>query len=159
MTNKKSSIELYRARAKREYDRLSSMGGAYVKLAISSDSLAPEEITQRLGIEPTEVFQKGDFIVETENYKHHHSANLWIFHTDSHCSSRQVEEHLKWLLDEQLYDKRQGIRDLQGDGATVSIYAHTNAFVSTSFMRLDPDIFQKLASLKVEVELRTKLSY
>ena len=158
MTNKKSSIELYRARAMREYDRLSSMGGAYVKLAISSDSLTSEEITQRLGIEPTEVFQKGDFILETENYKHHHSEHLWIFYTDSYCSSKQVEEHLKWLLDEQLYDKRQGIRDLQGDGATVSIYAHTNAFVSTHFMRLDPDIFQKLASLRVQVEFRTKFT-
>ncbi len=159
MTKKKSAIELNRARAMREYDRLSSMGRAYVKLAISSDSLTSEEITQRIGIEPTETFQQGDFIVETENYKHHHSANLWTFYTDSHCSSKQVEEHLKWLLDEQLYDKRQVIRDLQGDGATVSIYAHTNAFVSTNFMRLDSDIFQKLASLRVEVEFRTKLSY
>lgn len=142
----------------REYDRLSSMERAYVKLAISSDSLTCEEITQRMGIEPTETFQKVDFIVGTENYKHHQSEHLWIFYTDSYCSSKQVEEHLKWLLDEQLYSKRQGIRDLQGDGATVSIYAHTIAFVSTSFMRLDPDIFQKLASLRVQVEFRTKFT-
>lgn len=158
MTSEKLAKKIRRERALSEYNRLASMESASVELIINSDNLTPEEITQRIGIEPSEAFKKGDFIVETEKHRHHHTSHICTYYTDNHCSSKQVEDHLKWLLENLLYDKRQAIKELQDDGAMITINADTKAFVSTNYVRLDPDIFQKLASLKIGVQFKTKFT-
>ncbi|MCA9804374.1 MAG: DUF4279 domain-containing protein [Cyanobacteria bacterium HKST-UBA02] len=147
--------ELRRARSLRESQRLEELDRAWVVLSISSDNLSPEAITERLGLEPSRSRLKGEPIDKSKCSEFLSSSHSWSYFTDSHLSSKRVEDHLTWLLDNQLYDKRQAIRDLQRDGAEVTIFAWTKAWSSLLFMNLEPVVLRKLAQLNLRIEFTT----
>lgn len=83
-----------------------------VDLRIYPSELRHEDISTLLGIQPTEMQNKGDEIPTARGTIRVAKVTLWLLSSEGSVSSKDVRAHLDWLLD-RLANSHEGLRDLQ----------------------------------------------
>ena len=115
-------------------------------LRIFSDDLAPEEISEALGIQPTDTFRKGD---PHSGGKLRRKANGWFYSTEKLTESKDSRRHLDIILN--ALDGKEGqIRNLQSKGCKTDI---TSYWLSggQGGPWLMPDQMLKLGALNIDI--------
>lgn len=81
-------------------------------LRIYSGDVAPNELTKKLQIQPTETLEKGRIRSNTLGRVRRDKFNAWFLESSNFVSSLDLRRHLDWLL-LQLRPRRDAIRYLQ----------------------------------------------
>ena len=115
-------------------------------LRIFSDGLAPDQITEALGIQPTTAFRKGD---PHSGGKLRRNANGWFYSTEKLTESRDSRRHLDIILNA-LNGKETQIKNLQARGCETDI---TSYWVSggQGGPWLMPDQMLRLGALNIDI--------
>jgi hypothetical protein len=115
-------------------------------LRVFSDSLAPEEITKALQIEPTRSFRKGD---SHSQGKLQRKANGWFYSTQKLCASKDTRRHIEIIL-AALEGQAESTQVIQHQGCQVDI---TSYWVSTGQggPGLMPEQMLKLGRLGISI--------
>jgi hypothetical protein len=115
------------------------------------DNVNPEEITVRIGIQPSRAHAKGAII--KKHPERTHSIGLWGLDSPI-LPDRPLEEHLLYLLDE-LETQVSGIEELKELGLLPSFFC--GFFVagreSGSLIKLESDTLNRIARLGIPLEL------
>lgn len=106
-------------------------GNSYVYFALKGDSFDTEEVTNRLGIKPTDSWRKGD----KGFYKSAVEFAMWRLSTNKREEYIQIDNLVGEIVS-QLYDKIQIVNDLKEQFKLVSVleivlYIDTNEDNST----------------------------
>ena len=88
-----------------------------VQLRIYPDSRLSDEITELLGIEPTERHDKGDRFTGSSGRTHEAPLTCWFLSSRDRVTSNDLRDHLDWLLTE-LMGARAAVLALQKDDDT-----------------------------------------
>ena len=83
------------------------------------DSDNPNELTKKLGIQPSRTQVKG----EVRNDRVRNWPTAWFLESKEKVTSKEVRRHIDWLL-EQLDGKSEVIRELQTDGSEIHLSAN-----------------------------------
>jgi hypothetical protein len=120
---------------------------AYAYLSIDEFSCPVDELTRRVGIEPTEAWQAGD-VVPPVRFPRKYSA----WHLKSRLShSEEVERHVVDLL-EQIRGREAVLREIAGEFCVrMQCVGYYNEY--NPGFRLEPDIVRRLAECGVTVDL------
>jgi hypothetical protein len=69
-------------------------------LRINPGDISPREITEALGIEPTEINERGKVRVSlTTGRTREVRRNAWFLSSEGHLDSKDLRRHLDWLVD------------------------------------------------------------
>lgn len=68
------------------------------KLRIYYDEGTPQEVTDALGLSPTEYRTKGENITKAKGGNFQAKCTVWIYSTESECNSLDLRDHLDLLL-------------------------------------------------------------
>ena len=88
-----------------------------VALRVYPCSQSAEEVTEFLGIEPTESHNKGDRHTNSVGRTRVAPSTGWFLSSEHQVSSRDIRDHLDWLLS-RLAGTESKLRTLQGEGDT-----------------------------------------
>ena len=91
----------------------------YSTLRVFSDGFPPEEITKRLGIEPTDAFPKGEIFGQGKLLR---KTNGWFYCTKAQSNSNDTRCHIDLIL-AALDGKAASIRDLSVNGCDIDIFS------------------------------------
>ena len=123
-------------------------------LLIYSDVLAPEEITLRLDLQPTETTEKGVKYGKQTGTRMNVPRHLWQLSSETHVAAMDLTSHLDWLL-ARLFPIRERLRTLRESGA---IDFHLRGVVWTSndaaHVQLPIRVMEMLVELQLEPELQ-----
>ncbi len=89
----------------------------YATFRVYPDRLDPEEVTVRLGIEPSNWQKRGEAGKPGSRPAKLHG---WFLSSDGVVESRDVRRHLDWLLT-RIVPKRDAILALQADGCSMDV--------------------------------------
>jgi len=126
----------------------------YVSFTIVGKDLIPDEITSKLGIEPSHSFKRGDTKIrgreKTEIWKH----GFWSLESSNvGLPTDDLKQHFEWLLD-MLEPTEDELKDIIANG---SFDARVSCFWITSNDRInveiEPGILVRLAKLNIRVWL------
>lgn len=124
-----------------------------VQVMVYSESLAPAEITARLGLEPTATAEKGVKHGKRTNTAIDVPRNMWQLSSESHGLGADLTSHLEWVLSK-LSPARERLRALRDDG---SIQCALVGVVWTSgtsvHVRLPTRLMEMLVALQLEFQL------
>jgi hypothetical protein len=118
----------------------------YSTLRIFSDDLAPDLITEALGIQPTTAFRKDE---PFSKGKLKRKTNGWLYSTEKLTESRDFRRHLDMILNA-LDGKENQIKGLQAKGCEMDI---TSYWVSggQGGPCMMPDQMLRLGALNIEI--------
>ena len=80
-------------------DSYPSCERTYAELRIYSGFMDPETVTNQLGVAPTSLQKKGERRVNSLGRTREVILNGWFLSSESEVSSRDLRQHLDWLLD------------------------------------------------------------
>jgi len=88
---------------------------AAVRALLYSETLAPEEITSRLDLQPTKTAEKGVKYGKRTGTQYDVPRHMWQLSSESHVSAVDLTSHLDWLLS-RLFPIRERLRVLRDSG-------------------------------------------
>lgn len=117
----------------------------FATLRIFSDSLHPDEVTRRLGVEPT---KRRPINLESK-YRHERESHYWGWSSDSGVASRDGLEHVGAVI-ELLRGKHEALQELQRAGCQTDLCCY---WVSSGQggPTLDVPTLSALASLSLDI--------
>jgi Domain of unknown function (DUF4279) len=116
----------------------------YVTLRLYSDSLSPQEITNYLGIEPSEIIEKG--IGKHKSIIH----NAWFLTSEDIVNSKDSRRHIDYLADK-LLPIRERLEILASQGAEIDISCFWLSESGQGGPTFSPQQLSKLAELGIEL--------
>jgi hypothetical protein len=128
-------------------DDYSTCNKTFVTLRLYSNSLSPQEITNYLGIEPSEIIEKGveKNILTHESINH----NAWFFTSENIINSKDSRRHIDYLADK-LLPISDRLKILDSQGAKIDICCFWSSESGQGGPTLSPQQLSKLAELGIE---------
>ena len=120
----------------------------YVTLRLYSDSLFPQEITNFLGIEPSETIEKGieTNILTNEVINH----NAWFLTSENIINSKDSRRHIDYIADK-LLPIREKLKILTSQGTQIDICCFWFSENGQGGPTLSPPQLSKLGELGIEL--------
>lgn len=112
-------------------------------LRIFSDNVTPQDITNTLAVDPSNIFHKGD---SNGTGKTKRKAHGWFLSTEGLVDSRDCRRHIDEILD-RMDGRARSLRELRNRGCSADI---TSFWVSTGFAGgpvLEPCQMRRLSEL------------
>jgi hypothetical protein len=120
----------------------------YVTLRIYPTNLDPDEVTTRLGIQPTEIQRVGDLIPPA--FKRTIKLAGWFLTSESVVESTNTLNHLAWLLDIVLPHQQQ-LYALQNDGHRMDVSCYWLRKQDQGGPTLTSEIMEQLSRLRLDI--------
>ncbi len=117
----------------------------YATLRIYSSDIDPDEVTARLGIEPSEVQRQG----ELRGCGRFIRVNAWFLSSKDNVNSTDLNEHLEWLLD-QVLPHEEALRELRDSGIKTDVACYWLSLTGNGGPTLFPEQMGKLAILSLD---------
>jgi len=113
--------------------------------------LDPDEVTAQLGITPSETFKAGDQRGKSKGaiWKEGH----WEISSEDHVSSKVLETHIEWLLDQLEPVHVQFTNLLSTGGVSADIFCFWEFSTHNAGIILSPSLIRRLAKLNLELDL------
>jgi hypothetical protein len=131
-------------------DHYPTCARTYATLRIYSNSIDPDEITLLLGINPTSIQRCGELVQSSRKTNTAHKLNGWFLTSDGALESRDIRQHLNWLLD-QLASKEAAIRSLQLENCRMDISCYWLARDGHGGPTISPRQMEALVKLNLEL--------
>jgi hypothetical protein len=122
-------------------------------LRIYSDSVAPDAMTAKLGLEPQWTMTKGLPHELPSGRKREATVNGWFLSSKDRVTSRDLRDHLDWLLD-RLGPAAAGLRVLQAEKVRMAVSCRWDSVAGHSGPTLWPEQMRRLAELNLECRFR-----
>jgi hypothetical protein len=116
----------------------------YATLRIYHDELDPDVITSRLVLTPSESQKMGEALGP------HRIApgGGWFLSSKDRVISKDVRRHVAWLLD-QVAGREDQFLELQDEGYKTDIFCYWRSATGHGGPELDPELMQRLVSLRL----------
>lgn len=121
-------------------------------LCVYSDTLDPEQISDHLGLIPTNSYRRGDPITTARRRYGNHPSGGWLLSSRDHVVAEDLTAHLDWLL-ARLEPAAPRIGALQAEGYDVAIIIALSAEPLGGGPTLSSEMLERLARLGVPVDL------
>lgn len=123
----------------------------YVRLMIFSGEFHPDEITKLLQIQPTVANFAGEKVTNSRGLTREVKDSMWFLSTESNISSKDIREHIDWLV-ETIYPHRESLSKIQEmDGVKVTLKCVWFSLLGHSGPVLWPEQMRALADLDLEL--------
>ena len=126
-------------------------------LRIYSDSVAPDAMTAKLGLEPQWTMTKGLPHELPSGRKREATVNGWFLSSKDRVTSRDLRDHLDWLLD-RLGPAAAGLRVLQAEKVRMAVSCRWDSVAGHGGPTLWPEQMRRLAELNLECNFDVYLS-
>ena len=136
-------------------DNYSACEETFSTLRMYHDKVTPSEITQRLGVQPSKYFAKGD--IRTKRGKLY-EINGWFLSSEHKVDSRDPRKHIDWVID-QIWNKKEVVLQLIQEGWSADISSYWVSSSGNGGPTLSPYQMERLAKLDIEVWWDVYLSY
>ena len=118
-----------------------------------SETLAPEEITSRLDLQPTKTAEKGVKYGKRTGVRYDVPRHMWQLSSESQVSAVDLTSHLDWLLS-RLFPIRERLRVLRDSGEIQCRLVGVVWTAGTSaYIRVPTHLMEMLVALKLELDL------
>lgn len=117
----------------------------YVTLRVLRADLIAQDVTTRLGLQPSCVQQPA-----SANGKRAAKLGGWFLRSSGHVSSNDAQRHLDWLLT-QLEDRSEPLQKLETEGYLVDVSCFWLSRHAHGGPTLSPDIMRRLSELKLQL--------
>ena len=122
----------------------------YVKLLIYPGPHGVNEVTDVLEIKPTSTQEKGNEIVNSRGNKRVAKNSLWVLSSEQRVASRDLRDHLDWLLSK-IQGSQIGLKKVQGwDGLKMTVSCVWWSAFGHGGPVLWPEQMKALADLNLE---------
>jgi hypothetical protein len=126
---------------------------AAVRALIYSETLAPEEITSRLDLQPTKTAEKGVKYGKRTGTRYDVPRHMWQLSSESHVSAVDLTSHLDWLLS-RLFPIRERLRVLRDSGEIQCVLVGVVWTAGTgAYIRLPTHLMEMLVALDLQLDL------
>jgi hypothetical protein len=119
-------------------------------LRIYPERFEPEEVTKRLGIEPSSWQRRGEPWKSAVTPNRVYPLHGWFLTTRGALPSRDARKHLDWLL-ERLVPRADAVQSLQADGCRMDICCYWASRSGHGGPTLSPGQMGELARLGLEL--------
>lgn len=119
----------------------------YATLRIYPGQLDPEDVTARLGIEPSDCQRRG---VPKHPGSRPPKLHGWFLSSDGAVASRDVRRHLDWLLT-RIGPRADAVLRLQAEGCEMDVSCYWVSAAGHGGPSLPPDQMGELARLGLEL--------
>jgi hypothetical protein len=133
-----------------EADEYPTCARTFVTLRIYPESLDPDEVTARLGIQPTSWQRRGQVRNPASERPVPAKLHGWFLTSKGAVESRDVRRHLAWLL-AQLGPRADAIRDLQAGGCRMDVFCYWLSRNGHGGPAVSPAQMSQLARLGLEL--------
>ena len=120
-------------------------------LCVYADSLDPTQITDRLGLRPTQSFLRGDPITTHRRRYGGHPTGGWLLRSRDELQSEDLAAHVAWLL-QRIMPAAESIRGLVADGFDVAIICVVSGRPGGGGPTVEPNALRDIAALGVPVD-------
>jgi hypothetical protein len=121
--------------------------GTYATLRVYSESLDPSEMTNRLGIEPTDWQRHGE---EWQSGSQPAALHCWFLSSKGKVASSDVRQHLDWLLGI-VVPRADAVRSLQSNGCRMDVFCFWVSASGHGGPSVRPTQMRELAELGLEL--------
>jgi hypothetical protein len=83
-------------------------------LLVYPGSIDPQEVSDRLGLEPTSSGRRGDVVISSAGRTRQAAHNTWFLSSEGVVQSKDLRRHIDWLT-AQLLPKREPLLSLQAE--------------------------------------------
>ena len=122
----------------------------YAILCIYLEDIKPEEVTERLKIEPTRIQSKGEVVHIQTKLPKAVMPNAWFLSSQGKLLSKDLRRHLDFILD-QLVPKVADLHELQQLGSKMCISCYWLSKCGSSGPTISPEQMRKLVLLNLEL--------
>ncbi|MGW7775510.1 DUF4279 domain-containing protein [Pseudomonas machongensis] len=123
----------------------------YVRLMIFPGEYHPDEITKLLQVQPTTVNVVGEKLTNSRGLTREVKNSGWFLSTESHISSRDLREHIDWLVETISPHRDSLIKVQELDGVKVTLKCVWFSLLGHSGPVLWPEQMRALADLDLEL--------
>lgn len=127
-------------------DEYPTCKATYVTLRILKDDLVVEDVTNRLGISPSESQMKG----QERSQKRVAETGGWFLCSKGIVNSKDTRRHLDWLI-EQLMPKQKELQDMQTEGFVMDVPCYWLSSSGQGGPTLSPSTMKSLGELGLEL--------
>ena len=120
-----------------------------VTLRIFADEIMPQEITERLGSEPSFIQVKGERKYPNRP-EYINKENGWFLNSENSVKSKDSRRHLAWLISK-LSNKHEEIKSLAANGAEIDIFCPWESKSGQGGPTMDPSQMKTLGELNIEL--------
>jgi hypothetical protein len=133
-------------------DQIGSRDRFSLSLSFVDVTVDPDLVTERLGVEPTRSFKKGDrFPGKSNEYRKHGG---WILESELPLTS-SFEDHFSWLISK-IVGREEDIEYLTSHGYRPVLYVgYFFNRKEDGQIELNSQVVQKIASLRLNIDIRT----
>lgn len=121
---------------------------ASIGLRVLSEAMEPTQVTQRLKIEPSRSWVKGEVIPKSKGDGPATSAG-WFLYTDA-VESDNPADHFRWILNK-IIPLSDALRQLRADGFHIDLCCNLSA-TEHAFFTLPSDVLESLGTLGLPVD-------
>lgn len=118
-------------------------------LRIYPGPLDPDEVTLRLGVEPSLVQRRGEPL--GPGHKKLAALNAWFLTTEGEVDSRDARRHLDWILDRLEGGRAGGLAELRRGGAAVDLSCFWLSARGSGGPTLSPAQMARLVALGLDL--------
>lgn len=129
-------------------DEYPTCARTYATLCVYPGDVDPDEVTARLGIEPSERQRRGEVSPRPDRPPRAATLNGWFLGSRGRVDSRDSRRHIDWLLD-RLEPKAEALRALQATGCRMSISCYWLSRSGHGGPTVPPAQMRRLAALDV----------
>ncbi|WP_449105264.1 DUF4279 domain-containing protein [Pseudomonas mohnii] len=123
----------------------------YVRLMIFPGERHPDEITKLLQVQPSVANIAGEKVTNSRGLTREVKNSTWFLSTESHISSRDIREHIDWLV-QIIYPNRESLGKIQEmDGVKVTLKCVWFSLLGHGGPVLWPEQMRALADLDLEL--------
>ena len=136
-------------------DDYSACEETFSTLRLYHDSISPSEVTNRLGLQPSKCFVKGDARGKRGKV---YETNGWFLSSEDVVKSHDSRRHIDWIID-QIWDKREQVSLMIQEGSKIDISSYWVSSSGNGGPTLSPYQMARLGELGVEVWWDVYFSY
>lgn len=137
--------------------RLTSRGGpdydtcarTYATLRIYSDTVPPEAMTAKLGVQPDSTMTKGFAHELPSGRVREATVSGWFLSSEGQVASKDMRDHLDWLLD-QLRPAAAGLSVLQAEEVRMEVWCRWDSASGHGGPTSEPEQMQQMATLNLQ---------
>lgn len=127
-----------------------SCSDTYATLRIYSDSISADEMTKRLGIQPTDTQKVGDLFYKNKPNSIKIKINGWFLSSEGKVKSKDSRNHINWIFEQFKYNFR-ALKYLQNKNCRMDISCYWLSKSGNGGPTISPDQAHYLSKANIDL--------
>lgn len=140
--------------AVKQLEALNSKNTLRVVLSIRSGSLTPDQISVRLGLDPSSTSEKGECLYKGKSGELYAVSCSWRLESTGKIDDVLLASHLNWLVNDQLSGREEAIRKLSDDDCSIELICYANQWTRLGYFEISPDMIASISQLGLRLKFQ-----